>query len=132
MSRRLPDWPHLLAAYIDATRPLVFAWGVHDCCTFAAGAVLAITGRAVPMPAWSGRREAVVTLRRLGGLRAATTAQLGPVQAPALAQRGDVVLLLQRGRSLLGVCMGHAWAAPGRYGLAFGPMSEALCAWRID
>lgn len=131
MTRRLPDWPHLLAAYIDATRSLVFAWGVHDCCTFAAGAVLAVTGRAVPLPAWSGRREAVFTLRRLGGLRAATTAQLGPVQAPALARRGDVVLLRQRGRSLLGVCLGHVWAAPGAGGLAFGPMDEALAAWKV-
>lgn len=129
---RLPHWPRLLDEYVDAARLQPFGWGALDCCTFASGAVQAITGRAVPLPAWSGRRDAVDVLRRLGGLRAATTAQLGPVQAPALAQRGDVVLLRQRGRSLLGVCLGHAWAAPGRYGLAFGPMSEALCAWRID
>lgn len=131
MTRRLPNWPHLLAAYIDATRFLVFRWGANDCCTFTAGAVLAITGRAVPLPAWSGRRDAVTTLRRMGGLRAATTAQLGPMQAPAHAQRGDVVLLCQRGRSLLGVCLGHVWAAPGAGGLAFGPMTEALGAWRV-
>lgn len=131
MTRRLPNWPHLLAAYIDATRSLAFAWGVHDCCTFAAGAVLAITGRMVSMPAWADRREAVATLRRLGGLRAAATAAMGPMQPPARAQRGDVVLLCQRGRSLLGVCLGHVWAAPGAAGLAFGPMDEALGAWKV-
>jgi len=131
MSRRLPNWPHLLAAYIDATRSLVFAWGMHDCCTFAAGSVLAITGRMVPLPAWSGRRDAVATLRSLGGLPAATTAQLGAMRAPAHAQRGDVVLLRQRGRSLLGVCLGHVWAAPGAAGPAFGPLGAALGAWKV-
>lgn len=129
---RLPHWPRLLDEYVDAARLQPFGWGALDCCTFAAGAVQAITGRAVPLPAWSGRRDAVDVLRRLGGLRAATCQRLGDMQPAAVARRGDVLLLQQQGRDLLAVCMGHAWAAPGRNGLAFGPMSEALCAWRID
>lgn len=129
---RLPNWPRLLDEYVDAARLQPFGWGALDCATFAAGAVRAITGRAVPMPAWCGRRDAVDVLRRLGGLRAATCQRLGDMQPAAVARRGDVLLLQQHGRDLLAVCMGHAWAAPGRYGLAFGPAHEALGAWRID
>lgn len=129
---RLPNWPRLLDEYVDAARLQPFGWGALDCATFAAGAVWAITGRAVPMPAWGGRRDAVDVLRRLGGLRAATCQRLGDMQPAAVARRGDVLLLQQHGRDLLAVCIGHAWAAPGRYGLAFGPVQEALGAWRID
>lgn len=129
---RLPNWPRLLDEYVDAARLQPFGWGALDCCTFAAGAVRVITGRVVPLPAWSGRRAAVDVLRRLGGLRAAADRHLGDMQPAPAARRGDVLLLQQQGRDLLAVCLGHAWAAPARYGLAFGPAHEALGAWGID
>lgn len=132
MTMRLPNWPRLLDEYVNTARARPFAWGALDCCSFAAGAVRAITGRDVPMPSWCDRREAAATLRRLGGLRAAVCQRLGDMQPAALARRGDVLLLRQRGRDVLAVCLGHAWASPGRAGLAFGPMDEALGAWRID
>ena len=129
---RLPDWPLRLAAYIEAARPVQFAWAVHDCCTWAAGAVEAITGSRVPLPLYDGQRSAARLLRAMGGLQVAVMDVLGSPVAPALARRGDVVLLEQLpGRPALAVCVGHAWAAPGLYGLAFGPMAEACAAWRI-
>ena len=41
---RLRDWPERLDALLRARAEWPFVWGVHDCCTFCADAVLAITG----------------------------------------------------------------------------------------
>lgn len=129
---RLPDWPLRLAAYVEAARALQFAWAAHDCCTWAAGAVEAITGVRPPLPLYDGQRSATRLLRAMGGLQVAVMDVLGTPVAPALARRGDVVLLEQLpGRHALAVCVGHAWAAPGPHGLAFGPLAEAVAAWRV-
>ena len=41
---RTPYWRSALAAYIAETMRKPFAWGLHDCALFAAGAVEAMTG----------------------------------------------------------------------------------------
>lgn len=129
---RIQNWPRALDEYVQAARCRPFAWGAHDCCTFAAGAVQAITGRAVALPAYVGVRQALRALQTRGGLLAAVRGQLGPMQAPARARRGDVLLLWQAGRDVLAVSLGHAWAAPGAQGLVFGPAADAVAAWRVD
>lgn len=129
---RIPHWPRVLDEYVQAARGRPFAWGAHDCCTFAAGAVQAITGRAIALPAYVGVRQALRALQARGGLLAAVRGQLGPMQAPARARRGDVLLLWQAGRDVLAVNLGHAWAAPGADGLVFGPTDDAVAAWRVD
>lgn len=129
---RLQHWPRLLDQYVDAARARQFEWGTHDCVTFAAGAVRAITGRDVGLPAWGSALQAERALQALGGLRAAVTSRMGPAMEPAHAQRGDVLLLQQEGRDVLAVCMGHVWAAPGADGVVFGPAAEAVAAWRVN
>ncbi|MBB4620123.1 DUF6950 family protein, partial [Sphingomonas abaci] len=66
---RYPDWEARLAAYLEPLRARPFAWGRHDCSTFAAGAVEAMTG-VDPMPEFRGRystaRGSVRALRRFG------------------------------------------------------------------
>lgn len=113
---RKPDWEVRLAAYLEPLRARAFAWGEHDCCTFAAGAVNAMTG-VDPMPEFRGRystaRGSVRALRRLGAGTLATTldAKFDAVD-PALAHRGDIVM----SSGLLGVCLGPALVAVGREG----------------
>ena len=41
---RHDNWPSLLNKYLTDNRNNEWKWGTHDCCTFAAGAVEAITG----------------------------------------------------------------------------------------
>lgn len=43
-SCRLSDWRHRLGLYLAAARGRPFAYGRHDCATFASGAVAALTG----------------------------------------------------------------------------------------
>jgi hypothetical protein len=42
--KRLPDWNASLHVYVDAVKRSPFDWGAHNCATFAAGAVEAMTG----------------------------------------------------------------------------------------
>lgn len=127
---RLPNWPHRLQRYVDAHRATPFAWGAHDCARFAAGAVRAITGWEVKLPAYVGALQAARVLQGLA-LADAVDARLGPRQAPAVARRGDVLLLVQQRGPVLAVCLGHLWAAPGPDGLAFGPASDAVASWKV-
>lgn len=114
--QRLPDWEARLAAYLEPLRTRPFAWGRHDCCTFAAGAVLAMTG-VDPMPEFRGRyttaRGSVRALRRIGAgdLAGTLDRKFEPVAA-ALAQRGDIVMIA----GLLGICWGGFAFAVGREG----------------
>jgi len=113
---RYADWELRLAAYLEPLRARPFAWGSHDCCTFAAGAIAAMTG-VDPMPEFRGRYHTAIgsarALRRLGrGTLAATLdAKLEAVPAP-LAHRGDVVM----SSGLLGIGWGAFLIAVGREG----------------
>ena len=113
---RYPDWEARLAAYLEPLRARPFAWGRHDCSTFAAGAVEAMTG-VDPMPEFRGRystaRGSVRALRRFGAgtLTATMDAKFEAVPA-SLAQRGDIVM----SSGLLGICLGGFLVAVGSQG----------------
>jgi len=129
--RRLPDWPERLAALLQAVATQPFAWGQHDCARFAAQAVTAQTAQALPLPGWQCRRTAVAAVRHYGGLPQGVDACLPRLPAPALAQRGDVVLVQAPARRFLAVCVGTRWVAPCRAGLRWGPMQAATHAWGV-
>lgn len=135
---RLPAWPELLADYIEARRHRPFAWGTHDCATFAAGAVVAMTGcrLAGVLPAvWANEHEATRVLQRAGGLEQAVAAVLGdPLtgQAARFARRGSVVLVTIDGRPTLGVATGQQWwCGPSQWGLVWRPTHEVRTAWEV-
>lgn len=131
MTRR-SDWQTRLAAFLAQRQALPFAWGSHDCCMFAAGAVNAITGHDYSAGyAYASAEEAASLLEREGDLAAFATRCLGEPIAPALAAVGDVVLVANDGRQLLAVCNGTSALAPGRLGLVTLGMDAALAAWRV-
>lgn len=126
---RKPDWEARLAAYLEPLRTRVFAWGRHDCCTFAAGAVLAMT-EADPMPEFRGRYSTAIgsarALSRYGaGTLAATLDAKFDAVAPALAQRGDIVM----SGGLLGICLGGIMVAVGREGEREGLVTIPRAQW---
>lgn len=113
---RHADWEARLAAYLEPLRARPFEWGAHDCCTFAAGAVEAMTGTD-PMPEFRGKYSTALgsdrALRRLGAgsLAATLDGKFEAVPAP-LAQRGDIVMT----GGLLGICLGPFLLAVGSEG----------------
>ncbi|WP_294327034.1 hypothetical protein [uncultured Sphingomonas sp.] len=114
--QRFPDWDARLAAYLEPLRARPFEWGRHDCCTFAAGAVEAMTG-VDPMPEFRGRYSTAIgsarALRRFGAGDLASTldGKFEAIPAP-LAQRGDIVMT----GGLLGIAWGDFAFAVGSEG----------------
>lgn len=126
---RKPDWEARLAAYLEPLRARPFAWGTHDCCTFASGAVEAVTD-VDPMPEFRGKyRSAAGASRALrtigaGDLARTLDAKFNPVPAP-LAQRGDIVMH----DGLLGICLGPVLVAVGREGERDGLVLFDRASW---
>ncbi len=110
-----------------------FAWGANDCCTFAAAAVEAITG-SNPMKSFDNYDSAFAAARLVeeaGGIANLATSILGKPVSPRLAAVGDVVLLVNEGREMLGVCNGTCVMAPGGSHMTVLSMDAALAVWKI-
>lgn len=130
---RLRDWQSRLAALLAASEARPFEWGQHDCGLFVADAVQAITGHD-PGADLRGRYRcaagAARLLKPLGGVPGLARSRFGDEIPPALAQPGDVGLMLDEGRPTLLLCLGGCWAGPGEQGLARVPAARVAQAWR--
>ncbi len=128
---RTQDWPVRLADAIEEARERPFAWGRHDCATWAFSVAARL--RDAPPPSWVGRyttrRGAARVLRRHGlALEDMGTAILGePLTYPLHAQRGDVVFA----EGAYGICIGTHIAQIAPEGLTMKPLSAAERAWRV-
>lgn len=135
--RRQPDWPERLTEVVEARRHTPFAWGAHDCITFAADVTLALTGRDV----WAAHRgtygteaeaERVVGPAGLEAFVARLMSDAGAVPIEVVeAHRGDWALITVGNMPMVGVVVGGLIAAPGQDGLAFVPLRRATRAWAI-
>lgn len=132
MTQRHRDWQSRLQACLAERRLRAFEWGVHDCCLFVCDAVQAMTGHdpAADVRGYRTERDAARLVKRLGGLRAIGAARFGAEIAPALAQTGDVALVVVDGRESLALCGGGHLLAPGLEQLQTLPLSSAIAAWR--
>jgi len=94
-------------AYLEQAATVPFAWGVSDCVQLAAGMVERVRG-ANPLGelTYSSEIEAKRVLVERGGLEAAVTAVLGPMQRDRrLCGDGDIVLTAFEGQQALGVAV---------------------------
>lgn len=102
---REENWQRLFHDFIEARSDAPFAWGVNDCCTFAADAVLAMTGADLAAE-YRGQysdlftaQVRMATVTGVGGAtvedvlaHAATQFALTELSSVKLAQRGDLVV----------------------------------------
>lgn len=125
-------WPMMLDQYIRTSAARPFAWGVHDCCTFAAGWIGAMRGERIDIGEYDDARGAMVELGRRGGIIAAITDVLGaPYPRPLMASRGDVGIARTGGRVSAVVVTGTEAFGPGEYGLQEVSLSALMTAWRV-
>ena len=134
MSGRLPDWEQRLDALVAARMHTPFAWGEHDCCLWAADAVQAVTG---DDPAhglrgsYADKRGALRVLGPLGGLPGAAARGGRQLPEPRFAQAGDIGMVHDGVRHVLGVCTAGLWLVAGGAGLAVVDFGAAGMAWRV-
>lgn len=130
---RLPDWAARFQALLQSTRATPFAWGVRDCCLWAADAVQALTGHDPAAP-WRGTygdaAGARLVLRKLGGLAGVASLGAQPIQ-PGFATAGDVAIVKAARRNMLAVCTGESWLCVTRHGLLALPLSAAQSVWGV-
>jgi len=140
MTGRRGDWPERLDAVVEAARHRPFAWGTHDCITFAAACIQAVTGvcSIAALQPWHDWHEARAVIRYLDGrqrLRMAIGRIMAdhgwPEIAPRQAGRGDLSVAAGDKGIFAAICLGPVLAAPGEEGLALVPASRAIAAWRI-
>jgi len=129
----VPHWQREFDALVAARMCTPFCWGQHDCCLWAADAVKAQTGidhAAQHRGTYFTELQAARVLREMGGLEKIAS-RAGPERAPLTAQTGDVGLVFDGSRELLGVCVGAHWLVPATYGLAALPLGAARLAWSV-
>lgn len=140
---RLEDWPGRLAAAVDAARGKVFDWKTHNCATFAADCVEAVTGHryhedfAVLHQTAASARVHSASAEKLRNM--VCICLHTPITLPTLAQRGDVVLIelatahgdMPSFHAAIGVCLGRQAVSLAPEGLVFVGMEMVSCAWRI-
>lgn len=133
---RQADWPRLLAEALRAAETRPFAWGSHDCATWAFDLARDLTGGEDVAALWRGRYRtgagAARVMRRLGwrNLEAMGRDLLGaPLSTPRLAQRGDLVL--GGTPPAFGVAAGARAVFVGPQGLVSLPIDACPLAWRI-
>ena len=134
---RIDDWDtRLEAAIAAADKPL--EWGAHDCCTFAASCIEAVTGRTVwvkGLPAYRSAAGATTALKKAGftDLGAALDSVLGERKPVAMARRGDLVLIA--GPDAPGcavVDLSGEWAVGlSPDGVVRVRLAEAVTAWSV-
>ena len=132
---RIAHWEQLFAAAITEAHTRPFAWGQHDCATWAFDLRRDLTGGPDYAALWRGRYRTPGgcqrVLRRLGWRRLEDggRALLGePLPDPRLAQRGDIVL--GGDPEAFGVCIGARAAFVSPEGLVTLPLSSCRLAWR--
>ncbi len=91
---RIPTWEEALVNYMAEKRHEPFEYGANDCCLFAAGAVLQITGED-PMPEFRGKYDSLKgslkVIKEIGaGTLEATLDGKFPEVGIGHAQRGDL------------------------------------------
>lgn len=139
---RAENWPKRLDDAVREAAEKPFAWGEHDCCLMAADIIYAITAEdpaADLRGTYSTQEEAAAIILAAGGLSKLANdrcAARGWMRTkPALARRGDLVMLIQPETEgpALGICLGRDAVFPKvGGGLGYIPTLKCVSAWRID
>ncbi len=133
---RVANWPSKLAEAVAAAERIPFAWGAHDCGSFATDCEKAITGGTLFADVLGGNYKTPAGAAR--HLKRAGFADIEALVADRLqeipvnfAQRGDWVVADTHDGPRIGVMLGDVFASPGDDGLVRHDRAAARRAWRV-
>jgi hypothetical protein len=131
---RVRGWEQRLSALAAEAIDIPHGWGVHDCVTFAADCVRAITGVDLMgdlRGTYDGPVGAARVMREQG---ADTLGDLPAIYLPVIpvwqARRGDIVLCAEP-YEFLAVCVGRTAVGPSETGMIHILMDQAVRAYRV-
>lgn len=127
-------WVDFLFATIEKVTTESFAYGKNDCCLFSARVVDAMTGTEYAKKLaemYHDERSALAYINSFGSIQEAVKDWLGDTTNLAFVQRGDVVLFNNEGRETLGICVGDRIVSVAETGVAYVPMEQAICTWKV-
>jgi hypothetical protein len=132
---RKHNWDEALSCYLAQCKDTAFAWGKHDCCLFAANAVIAMTGTDFAAPFRGKYSTALGSIRALkiygsGDLLSTLTSILGEPIPILLAKRGDIALVEIDGQLSTGVHFNNVWCV-GDSGLVNVLSAHVISSWSI-
>ncbi len=129
---RYPDWPVRLNEYIIQAEKKEFELGTHDCCTFAAGAIEAMTGED-PMPEfrdqyddWQSAEDALDAVG-YDNLYKTLTKKFGAAILGQKGQKGDLAFY----DGSCGIVLGRYAMFLGEKGYAYVSLHRLQRAFRI-
>lgn len=133
---RKENWQAEYHRAIATAQLLPFQWGVHDCVTFAAYLVdaisdLDVTARFKAKYRWTNQGEAARLILAAGSLQALVTEFMGPPISWVNLSLGDALMAFNNGKEIVCIHDGHNLIAPADKGLMSVPLSSAICGWRI-
>lgn len=132
MVERRWDWAEVLIGYIEARETTPFTWGKEkqDCCSFANGAVKAMTGfdAMADLPDYCDAGSAdLILVTPLEDL----LDQRFPRAPLGMAQRGDIGIAELNGLDTLMIVEGQTLVGPGRRGLVRVERAQMRAAWTV-
>lgn len=132
---KLDDWQAQLRDYLRSIAREPFFIGKHDCATFTAAAVKAMTGRDY-MRGLRGYRTVSEGLRKVQAVTGhadhiAYVASIFDEVAPSFAQVGDIAVVEGIGGDALGIVQGAHVYTIGATGLGVVPMTHIRRAFRV-
>lgn len=122
---RYQDWAPRLNKYLTDVQSDRFQMGVHDCCTFAAGAIEAMTGVdhmsefREQYDSWESSDEALIAIGQ-GDLYATLTKKFGQMKPAARGLKGDIAW----SEGSLGLVLGVYAIFLGANGLAYVKLTK--------
>lgn len=132
--KRVKGWEQRLYKVTAGALAVPHAWGTHDCVTFAADVIDALTGYD-PMIGLRGTYDGPVGAARV--MREQGAGNVGDLAAlylpeiePGQARRGDIIVCAEP-HEFLAVCVGRTAVGPSEGGMIHVPMGQAVRAFRV-
>lgn len=133
-----------LNQFLTDNANVLFQWGLHDCCLIAADAILAMTGTDIAddfRGKYTDKASAFALIKTVTGgttvedaaAHCANKHGLTEWPSPLLAQRGDLVVIQDRGNLIAGIVdlNGRHVISIGSAGLKRLPLSTVKRAWKV-
>ena len=132
------NWPEMLHEVIAKAKRKTFVWGTHDCALFVCDCIQAMTGIDYAKKfrgkyrSEKGSWKALKKIESVESLSELADKFLGDRIKLSNAGRGDIVILIEENREVLGVVTGTHAAFLSPDGVQMRTLTKCKFAWKVN